>query len=224
MPVALAGAFALAASGVVLYVEQVRGVTGTDAFSAAQGIAFSRQARARSPRPGDVVQRFSMLAVASVALLVLTGGIAILVKIALLALTIALGARNFLVHGPLLRRSRNDRARWHLARNSVIEIALVAVVLAATAVLTALVPPAQAATAPLDELRRVEGTRIGRRGRERPRAHRGAGAARCRPGPRGGKPLRAPRRGAGGGVVPRQRPHRACRLLDGGPFDLDVAR
>lgn len=139
-------------------------------------------ARGRPARAGDVVWRFSLLAVASVSLLVLTGvlasfrrlrlvedlyetpyGIAILVKVLLLTLALGLGARNLLVHGPLMRRSPSPTARRHVVRNGALEIGLVAVVLAATAVLTALVPPAQAATAPFDEVRRVEGTRIGLR-------------------------------------------------------------
>jgi putative copper export protein len=263
--VAVAGSAALALSALLLYVDQVLGVTATDPRTAAQGIAGSRQglllatrviaaalvalatagafartrtaaallvvgaglgvlavtlvshaaasgelvqtaidalhvlamgawsgglvalvatiARSRPQRDvGVLVSRFSLLALASVSLLILTGvlaglrrlrlvddlyetpyGLAVLVKVALLALAVVLGARNLLVHGPLLRRSGAATARRHLIRNSGLEVALVAGILASTAVLTALVPPAQAATAPFDEVRRLEGTRIGLR-------------------------------------------------------------
>lgn len=130
---------------------------------------------------GAMVWRFSLLALVSVGLLVITGtiaslsrlrliedlyetpyGVALAVKILLLAAALALGARNLLIHGARLRRGEAiARAARAIRRNAVMETALVGVILIATAVLTALVPPAQAATAPIDQIQRIDGIRIG---------------------------------------------------------------
>lgn len=130
---------------------------------------------------GALVWRFSLLALVSVGLLVLTGtvasiarlrlvedlyetpyGVALAVKIVLLAVALALGARNLLVHGARLRRGEAvARATRAIRRNALVELGAVAVILVATAFLTALVPPAQAATAAIDQLQRVDGVRVG---------------------------------------------------------------
>lgn len=130
---------------------------------------------------GALVWRFSLLALVSVGLLIVTGtlasiarlrliedlyetpyGVALAVKILLLAAALALGARNLLVHGARLRRGEAiTRATRAVRRNALMEAAIVGVILVATAFLTALVPPAQAATAPIDQIQRIDGIRVG---------------------------------------------------------------
>ena len=138
--------------------------------------------RAKDAEPlGALVWRFSLLALVSVALLVTTGtvaslarlrliedlyetpyGVALAVKVVLLAAALALGARNLLVHGARLRREEAVvHATRAIRRNALIESGLVGVILVATAFLTALVPPAQAATAPIDQIQRIDGVRVG---------------------------------------------------------------
>lgn len=130
---------------------------------------------------GALVWRFSLLALVSVATLVVTGavaslsrlrlvedlyetpyGVALAVKVVLLAAALALGARNLLVHGARLRRGEAiTRATRAIRRNALVELGFVGAILVATAFLTALVPPAQAATAPIDQLQRIDGVRLG---------------------------------------------------------------
>jgi copper transport protein len=129
---------------------------------------------------GRAVWRFSLVALVAVATLVLTGtlqslrrlvlpqdlvetpyGIALLAKIVLLLAAVALGALNLLVWGPRLRRAlAPGRARSGLVRGTAAETALLAVVLVATGVLTALAPPAQASGAAFDQTQHVAGLRL----------------------------------------------------------------
>ena len=118
------------------------------------------------------VRRFSMVALGSVALLVATGtlqaiqrlvllqdlvetpyGIALLVKIVLLGVTLAFGAVHLFRAGP-----RGDRRA--LVRGTTLETALLVVVIAAAGVLTAVAPPAQNSGAAFDETRHVAGLRL----------------------------------------------------------------
>ncbi len=118
------------------------------------------------------VRRFSLVALVAVALLVATGtlqafgrlvllqdlvetpyGIALLVKIVLLGVTLAFGAYHLLRAGP-----RGDRRA--LVRGTTIETALLMVVIAAAGVLTAVSPPAQNSGAAFDETRHVAGLRL----------------------------------------------------------------
>jgi len=129
---------------------------------------------------GRLVGRFSTLALIAVALLVTTGtvqsfarlvllqdlwetpyGLALLTKIALLFLALGLGALNLLLWGPRLRRRAAAAAsRRGLTIGTAGETAAFAVILVATALLTALVPPAQPSGAGYDETRHVEGLRL----------------------------------------------------------------
>ena len=118
------------------------------------------------------VRRFSLVALISVGLLVVTGtlqafsrlvllqdlvetpyGIALLVKIVLLGATLAFGAFHLLRAGP-----RGDRRA--LIRGTSIETALLTIVIAAAGVLTAVAPPAQNSGAAFDETRHVAGLRL----------------------------------------------------------------
>ena len=126
---------------------------------------------------GATVWRFSLTALVAVAVLVSTGvlqsldrlvlledlyetpyGIALLAKVALLVALLVLGALNLLLWGPRLRAGL--AARSGLVRAVTLETAMFALVLAATAFLTALPPPAQANAAAFDETQRVGGVRI----------------------------------------------------------------
>lgn len=126
------------------------------------------------------VTRFSTFAVVTVAILVLTGllqsvqrlslvqdlwetpyGIAVLAKVLLLAAALTLAALNLLRWGPHLRAGRDpDRARRWLARDVAGETAAIVLVLVATAVLTALVPPAQTSGAAYQATRHSGGMRL----------------------------------------------------------------
>ena len=116
--------------------------------------------------------RFSLVALTSVGLLVTAGtlqaldrlvlvqdlyetpyGLALLAKIALLVIVLAVAAFNLLRHGP-----RGDRRA--LIRGSAIETALLAGVFVAAGVLTALAPPAQATGAAFDQTQHVAGYRV----------------------------------------------------------------
>ncbi|GAC1701578.1 MAG: copper resistance protein CopC [Candidatus Limnocylindrales bacterium] len=118
------------------------------------------------------VRRFSLVALVSVGLLVVTGtlqafsrlvllqdlvetpyGIALLVKIVLLGATLAFGAFHLLRAGP-----RGDRRA--LIRGTSIETGLLIVVIAAAGVLTAVAPPAQNSGAAFDETRHIAGLRL----------------------------------------------------------------
>ena len=116
--------------------------------------------------------RFSLLALGAVGLLVTTGtlqafdrlvliqdlietpyGIALLVKIALLAAVLTFGAFNLLRYGP-----RGDRRA--LIRGTILESALLAIIFVAAGALTALPPPAQATGAAFDQTQHVDGLRV----------------------------------------------------------------
>ena len=118
------------------------------------------------------VRRFSIVALASVAVLIATGtlqafqrlvllqdlietpyGIALLVKIVLLAVILGFGAFHLLRAGP-----RGDRRA--LIRGTLIETGLLVGVFAAAGVLTAVPPPAQNSGAAFDETRHVAGLRL----------------------------------------------------------------
>ncbi len=135
-------------------------------------------AHAADPRQlGQTVWRFSLTALAAVAVLVTTGvlqsldrlvlledlyetpyGIALLAKVVLLVGLLGLGALNLLVWGPRMRRGVTaSRPFW---RGVLAETALFAGVLVAAAFLTAFAPPAQASGAAFDETTRVGGIRI----------------------------------------------------------------
>jgi len=126
---------------------------------------------------GAMTWRFSLTALVCVAVLITTGtvqalnrlvlledlyetpyGIALLAKILLLAVLVALGALNLLVWGPRLRRG--VAARAGLLRGVAIETALFILVFIATSFLTAVAPPAQANAAAFDQTQRVDGVRI----------------------------------------------------------------
>jgi copper transport protein len=138
---------------------------------------------ARAFGPGElgrIVGRFSTFAVVSVAVLVLTGvlqsvqrlvliqdlwetpyGIAVLAKVALLAAALVLAAFNLLRWGPALRRGgEDDRARRWLGRDVRGETAAIVLILVATALLTALVPPAQTSGAAYQSTRHAGGMRL----------------------------------------------------------------
>ncbi|MEA2661452.1 MAG: copper transport protein, partial [Chloroflexota bacterium] len=118
------------------------------------------------------VWRFSLLALASVALLTTAGvlqafdrlvliqdlvetpyGIALLAKIALVVLILAVAAFNLLRYGP-----RAERAG--LIRGTIIETVLLAGVFVASGVLTALAPPAQPSGAAFDQTQHVGPYRV----------------------------------------------------------------
>lgn len=129
---------------------------------------------------GAVVGRFSTMALVAVALLVTTGavqsfqrlalvqdlwetpyGLALLAKIVLLLGALGFGALNLLRWGPRLRaRTSAGSSRRGLAIGTVGETVLFALILVATALLTALVPPAQPSGAAYEETRHVEGLRL----------------------------------------------------------------
>jgi hypothetical protein len=126
---------------------------------------------------GAMTWRFSLTALVCVAVLITTGtlqsldrlviledlyetpyGLALLAKIVLLAVLVALGALNLLVWGPRLRRGIEARAG--LVRGVMTETGLFALVFVATSFLTALAPPRYANAAAFDETQRVEGVRV----------------------------------------------------------------
>lgn len=129
---------------------------------------------------GRIVGRFSTFAVITVAVIVLTGvmqsvqrlvlvqdlwetpyGIAVLAKILLLAAALALAALNLLRWGPWIRAARDaDHARRRLGQGVAGETAAIVLILVATAVLTALVPPAQASGAAFQATRHADGMRM----------------------------------------------------------------
>ena len=133
------------------------------------------QLRSRADEPEALRRttwRFSLVALTSVGVLITAGtlqaldrlvliqdlvetpyGIALLAKIALLVIVLAVAAFNLLRHGP-----RGDRRA--LIRGSAIETALLAGVFAAAGVLTALAPPAQATGAAFDQTQHVAGYRV----------------------------------------------------------------
>lgn len=145
---------------------------GVAAFVAV-GLAASPTARVL----GETVWRLSLTALVAVALLLTTGvlqsldrlvliwdlvetpyGLALLAKIALFVLLLALGTLNLLVWGPRLRRG--IAARSALAMGVAAESVLFAAVLAAASYLTAAAPPAQKTAAAFDDTQRVDGVRV----------------------------------------------------------------
>ena len=145
-------------------------------------VAFSYvvmpSARDADPRElGRAVWRFSLTALAAVAVIVTTGvlqsldrlvliedlvetpyGISLLAKIVLLVGLLALGALNLLVWGPRMRRGLTAGAQFR--RGVLAESALFTGVIVAAAFLTAFAPPAQANGAAFDETKHVSGIRI----------------------------------------------------------------
>ena len=131
--------------------------------------------RSRGDEPGTLARttwRFSLVALTSVAVLVTAGslqaldrlvviqdlvetpyGLALLAKIGLLLIILAIAAFNLLRYGP-----RGDRRA--LIRGTAIETALLAAVFVAAGVLTALAPPAQATGAAFDQTQHIGSFRI----------------------------------------------------------------
>ena len=145
-------------------------------------VAFSYvvmpSARAEDPMGlGRTIWRFSLTALAAIAVIITTGtlqsldrlvliedlvetpyGIALLAKIVLLTLLLGLGALNLLVWGPRMRRGLAASAQFW--RGVIAETALFAGVLVAAAFLTSFAPPAQANGAAFDETKHTSGIRI----------------------------------------------------------------
>ena len=135
-------------------------------------------ARADDPRDlGRTIWRFSLTALAAVAVIITTGtlqaldrlvliedlietpyGIALLAKILLLVGLLGLGALNLLVWGPRMRRGLAASAQFW--RGVAGETALFAGVLVAAAFLTSVAPPAQANGAAFDETKHTSGLRV----------------------------------------------------------------
>jgi copper transport protein len=118
------------------------------------------------------IWRFSLVALTSVSLLVTAGvlqaldrlvlvqdlvetpyGLALLAKIGLLLIVLAVASFNLLRYGPLAQRAG-------LIRGTIVETALLAGVFVAAGVLTALAPPAQPTGAAFDETQHVAGYRL----------------------------------------------------------------
>jgi len=135
-------------------------------------------ARADDPKElGRTIWRFSLTALAAVAVIITTGtlqaldrlvlvedfvetpyGIALLAKIVLLAGLLGLGGLNLRVWGPRMRRGL--AASTQFWRGVMGETALFAGVLVAAAFLTSVAPPAQANGAAFDETRHTSDIRI----------------------------------------------------------------
>jgi copper transport protein len=126
---------------------------------------------------GATVWRFSVTALVAVAVLVTTGvlqsldrlvlvndlyetpyGVALALKIVLLAVALALGALNLFRWGPRLRAGLAARAT--LIRGTLGEAALFVVIIIAASFLTAFAPPAQPSAAAFDETHHVSGLRL----------------------------------------------------------------
>jgi copper transport protein len=142
------------------------------------GYVAMPSARRDDPKElGRTIWRFSLTALVAVAVIVTTGtlqslnrlvliedlvetpyGIALLAKILLLVGLLVLGALNFLVWGPRMRRGLAASAQFW--RGVIGETTLFAGVVVAAAFLTAFAPPAQANGAAFDETKHVAGIRI----------------------------------------------------------------
>ena len=126
---------------------------------------------------GAIVWRFSVTALVATALLITAGvlqafdrlvllndlyetpyGIALAVKIVLVAVALAIGAFNLLRWGPRLRAG--VRARIALIRDTVAETAIFVVIIVAASFLTAFAPPAQPSAAAYDQTQHVSGLRL----------------------------------------------------------------
>jgi copper transport protein len=141
-------------------------------------LPFGRRLESRDL--GALVWRFSLLAIASIAVVSLTGliqalehlvlvedlwetpyGIAILAKSTLFVGAMALAAFNLLRWGPRLRRAvAPEGALRGLGRGVRGEIAAIVVIFVATGALTAFPPPAQQSGAAYDETRHAGGLRL----------------------------------------------------------------
>ena len=126
---------------------------------------------------GATVWRFSLTALVAVALLITAGtlqafdrlvlvndlyetpyGIALAVKIILVALALAVGAFNLLRFGPRLRSGL--RARAALLRDTIAESVIFVVIIVAASFLTAFAPPARPSAAAYDQTQHVSGLRL----------------------------------------------------------------
>src|SRR5207237_236324 len=126
---------------------------------------------------GATVWRFSLTALVAVAVLVTSGtlqafdrlvlindlyetpyGIALAVKMLLVAVALAIGAINLVRFGPRLRAGR--RGRRGLIRDTVTESAIFIVIIVAASFLTAFAPPAQKSAAAYDATQHVGGLRL----------------------------------------------------------------
>ena len=126
---------------------------------------------------GATVWRFSVTAMIATALLITAGvlqafnrlvlvndlyetpyGIALLVKIVLALVALAIGAFNLLRWGPRLRAG--IRARLALVRDTMAETAIFIVIIVAASVLTAFAPPAQPSASAYDQTQHVSGLRL----------------------------------------------------------------
>jgi copper transport protein len=126
---------------------------------------------------GASVWRFSVTAMIATAVLITSGvlqsldrlvlindlyetpyGIALAVKITLVAVAIAIGAFNLLRWGPRLRAG--IRARTALIRDTLAETAIFIVIIVAASVLTASAPPAQPSASAYDQTQHVSGLRL----------------------------------------------------------------
>jgi copper transport protein len=139
--------------------------------------------RARDDRADDAralgatVLRFSLTALVAVAVLVTAGvlqafdrlvliedlyetpyGIALAVKIGLVAVALVIGAFNLFRWGPRLRTGL--RGRTALVRDTVAETAIFVVIIVAASFLTAFAPPAQPSAAAFDQTQHVSGLRL----------------------------------------------------------------
>ena len=129
---------------------------------------------------GALVWRFSVLALASVGALSVTGlvqalerlvliedlwetpyGIAVLIKVVLLTIAVVLAAFNLLRWGPRLRREVDPASALRaLGRGARGEMAAILVIFVATGALTAYPPPAQPSGAAYDETKHAGGLRL----------------------------------------------------------------
>ncbi len=142
-----------------------------------RGVRDGKAARAL----GALVSRFSTLGILAVVVIVATGtlqslrrlvdvrdvietayGLALLAKILLLAVAVALASLNLLRHGPRLRAGHRDAPRTKRLLELGVrgEVIAVALVLVAASVLTALAPPNTATGAAYASVQHVGGLRV----------------------------------------------------------------
>jgi len=141
-------------------------------------LLVDRDERANDARAlGATVLRFSLTALVAIAILITAGtlqafdrlvlvedlyetpyGIALAVKIVLVAVALVIGAFNLFRWGPRLRAGL--RARTALVRDTVAETAIFIVILVAASFLTAFAPPAQLSAAAFDQTQHVSGLRL----------------------------------------------------------------
>lgn len=146
-------------------------------------VALPRRGTARPVETRDLgalVSRFSKLGIAAVVVIVATGtlqslrrlldvrdlietpyGLALLAKIALLACAVGLASLNLLRYGPRLRANVDGmRMKRLLSRGVRGEVAIVAAILVAASILTALSPPNYATGAAFVGVQHVNGLRV----------------------------------------------------------------